>query len=123
MKKALSLAAILEIVAGIVLFLYPSAFYYGGPENVNAIPILKLYGILASCFGVLLLLVSKEAEKSSNLFIKSYLIAMGLNMALGFYTYGMYQAGQIPFIGATITHLSLFLILIIAYFLFRFEKQ
>jgi len=123
MKNALLLAALVEIIGGIVLFLYPSFFYYGGSEIPSSLPILKLYGILAACFGLVLLIITREVDKSSNLFIKTYLIAMGLNMALSFFTYGMYQVGQIPFIGATFTHLSLFIFLIIAYFLFRFDKQ
>jgi len=123
MKKYLWVHIILELLGGLCLFLYPNLLYYGGESIPQAIPVIKLYGLLAVCFSVAYVFINQNIEQKSRVFIQFYLLAMAFQLFITFQCYGLLNVGYLKHPGAFYVHLGAFLALTLGYFLHRFDKK
>lgn len=123
MKKYLWVHIILEFLGGLCLFLYPELLYYGGESHAQAIPIIKLYGLLAICFSTTYVFINQNVEEKSRLFIQFYLLAMAFHLFVAFQCYGLLNSGYLNHPGAFFVHLLAFISLTIGYFLHRFDHK
>lgn len=123
MKKFLLAHIIIEGLAGLVLFFYPELLYFQGTEQSSAFPIIKLYSVLALSFSLAYLFVYLSVKEHTKLFLQFYLLAMGFQLFATFQCYGMLNSGYLSHQGAMFTHLGVFIILTIGYFLHRFDNN
>jgi len=123
MKKYLSVHIILEFLGGICLFLYPNLLFYGGESIHQAIPVIKLYGLLAVCFSLAYAFVNLGIKEKSKVFIQFYLLAMAFQLFITFQCYGLLNSAYLSHGGAFYVHLAAFIALTIGYFLHRFEGK
>lgn len=122
MKKFLWAHIILELLGGLCLFLYPNLLFYGGESFSQAIPIIKLYGLLAICFSTSYVFIIQNVEEKSRLFIQFFLLAMAFQLFITFQCYGLLNSGYLGHPGAFYVHLLAFICLTMGYFLHRFDK-
>lgn len=112
MKKGFLLNGLVELLAGIYLYFNTSFLIIGGTD-VQAV--VKLYGLLATIFGGISLVIWKNHVYShANKLI--YLFVMAFHMMVAFYFFGLAQTGLVENPGASITHLIIFIILLLLYF-------
>jgi len=122
MKKFLWAHIIIEGIGGLILYLYPELLYFQGTAYPESFPIIKLYSLLACCFALAYLFINLSVREHSKLFLQLYLLAMGFQLFVTFQCYGMVNSAYLGHKGAYFTHLAVFIILTIGYFLHRFDK-
>lgn len=123
MKKFLWAHILVEGLGGIILFFYPQVLYFQGTEQPESFPIIKIYGLLACFFALVYLFINLSVKEHTKLFVQIYLLAMGFQLFLTFQCYGMVNSSYLGHEGVYYTHLGVFIILTIGYFLHRFDKD
>jgi len=112
MKKGFLLNGLVELLAGFYLY-FNTSFLMTGEVDLQAV--IKLYAILATIFGGISLAIWKHHSYSKvNKLI--YLFVMAFHMMVSFYFFGLLKTGLVDHAGASITHLIIFLILLVLYF-------
>lgn len=109
MRWALLLSGILEILGATACYFMPQFIYTGGPDYL-----IKLHGLSALVLGIISLVL--YAHFSKERIVKLiYLALMFFHGAVAMMTYGSVSEA-IPYpLGATLTHLAVFIIFFIGY--------
>ena len=106
--------AVIELAGGIVLILYPEVLMMGDRMENLELNLSKMYGIGASCIGLLSYLLYRYTE--DELLIKySSLTIIAFHLVLTLHLYGMYSAKIINEPHATITHAIIAIVLTLIY--------
>lgn len=113
MQKVIYGYALVEIIGGIFLYFAPQMMF-SNPLQTDTILLCKLYGILATCFGLMLLEVGKRAQ-DQGLIKHVFLLTLAFQLFVGFTCYGFLESASIH-IGGMLTHLTLFGIGLVCYF-------
>ena len=122
MKKYLWIHILIEGLGGLILFFYPQFLYFQGTEQLQAFPVIRLYGFIAACFAIVYTFINLSVEEQSKLFLQIYLLAMGFQLFIAFQCYGLLNSGYLEHQGAFFVHLAAFVVLSIGYFIHRFDK-
>ena len=103
-RTILLLNAIIELLGGIVLIMYPEFLVSGDRMDNLELNISKMYGIGATCIGLLSYLLFRFCE--SELLIKyASLTIIVFHVILSFHLYGMFRADILKVPHGIITHI------------------
>lgn len=109
MRHGFLINGVIELFGGIVLYLYPHLIF-NSPYDLN----IKMYGLLASCFGLISIFFWQSYEESK-LFRKSYLVLMFFHAALAMICNGFPEEILRLKTEATVCHGLIFVVLFIFY--------
>ena len=102
-RTILLLNAIIELMGGIVLIMYPEFLVSGDRMDNLELNLSKMYGIGVSCIGLLSYLLYRFCE--SDVLIKyTSLTVIVYHVIISFHLYGMYRAAILKEPHAIITH-------------------
>ncbi|MBK6365440.1 MAG: hypothetical protein IPL63_11980 [Saprospiraceae bacterium] len=114
MKYIFFINGMIQMIAGIVLFLKPGLLFTDVTNSVSTMVILKMYAILSMAFGGICLVIGKNGNEY-NLLKSGALIIMMFHLIIAFQSYGAYIGGYLPNMGAFGFHLTTAIILTILF--------